>query len=289
MAEWGGQTYSLVTNSLGFKDNFNREVDLQTDLHRVVFIGDSFTEGIGLPFEKTFVGRIKEQLDSTRFEILNAGASSYSPKLYHLKMQHLIEDVGLKMDELHVYIDVSDIQDEIIYSDYSPGRIGLWVSVRHFLTRNVYMFYAVRKSFKIFRSYDTFFAERGEWTFNESAFDKWGSEGLDRALLHMDQLYQLCESNDIKLLIAVYPWPTQIRNPNGNSKQVDTWRDFAMERDISFTNYFPDFIEGRGTEAAVSDFYVENDQHFNARGHELIAQHSALARYFQQDVYDDDE
>ena len=61
-AEWDGTVYSISTNSLGFKDKTNRQISLKTDKKRLVFIGDSFTEGLGFIYEKTFVGLIDETL-----------------------------------------------------------------------------------------------------------------------------------------------------------------------------------------------------------------------------------
>jgi len=41
--------HRLYTNSLGFKDATVRRVPLRPSTRRVVLIGDSFTEGVGLP------------------------------------------------------------------------------------------------------------------------------------------------------------------------------------------------------------------------------------------------
>ena len=100
------------TNSLGFKDNQIREVSLTSDEHRIVFIGDSITEGIGYTFDDTFVGIISNSLKERGIEVLNASRVSYSPIIYWRKIKYLIEDVGLDFDELIVLIDMSDIQDE---------------------------------------------------------------------------------------------------------------------------------------------------------------------------------
>ena len=122
-SKWGsGEEYTVFTNSLGLMDEAVREVSLSTDKHRIVFIGDSYTEGIGVPFEKTFVGRLSQKVDRDRVEILNAGVSSYCAKLYYLKTKYLVEEVGLKFDELYVFIDISDIQDEILYRDFQSSK-----------------------------------------------------------------------------------------------------------------------------------------------------------------------
>src|SRR5665647_1274773 len=48
---WGEVRYRLVTNSLGFRDGSVRKVPLKSDSRRILLIGDSFTEGIGMNFE----------------------------------------------------------------------------------------------------------------------------------------------------------------------------------------------------------------------------------------------
>jgi hypothetical protein len=118
---WGTKNYIFHTNSLGFKDKNNRAVQLKNNKYRILFIGDSFTEGVGFPYDETFVGLIDQQLNNSDYEVLNAGVASYSPKLYYFKIKYLIENVGLKFDELCVYFDISDVQDEIEYESFQPS------------------------------------------------------------------------------------------------------------------------------------------------------------------------
>jgi len=107
--------YTVYTNSLGFKDKSNRKISKDSDGRRIVCIGDSFTEGILLNYEDTFVGMIDSALSKRNIEVLNAGRVSYSPIIYWKKIKYLIEDVNLKFDELVVFIDISDIDDEASY------------------------------------------------------------------------------------------------------------------------------------------------------------------------------
>lgn len=111
--------YDLYTNSLGFKDKSNRKIARSTEKRRIVFIGDSFTEGILLEYQDTFVGRIDSAVSVQNIEVLNAGRVSYSPIIYWRKLKYLIENVKLKFDELVVFIDISDIDDEASYYDLS--------------------------------------------------------------------------------------------------------------------------------------------------------------------------
>ena len=70
---WGALRSSYRINSLGFRDRAVREVPLVSDKRRVVFIGDSFTEGIGVPYEQTFVGILDERARAARYRGLERG------------------------------------------------------------------------------------------------------------------------------------------------------------------------------------------------------------------------
>lgn len=70
---WGTRQYRVRTNSLGFKDKAIRQVPVKSPGRRILFIGDSFTEGIGLGFERTFVGIIGDELSNQGIDVLNAG------------------------------------------------------------------------------------------------------------------------------------------------------------------------------------------------------------------------
>ncbi len=128
---WGEEKHRLFTNDLGFKDSESRVVPRQADRRRVLFIGDSFTEGAGLPFEQTFVGMFRKA--HPELDVLNAGVVSYSPKLFYYRLKYLLEIERLRFDELIVFIDISDISDEIEYSIYTPveesflRRLDAWL------------------------------------------------------------------------------------------------------------------------------------------------------------------
>ena len=109
---YGFMKYRLITNSLGFKDKIRRNVKKEISKRRILFIGDSFTEGVGLKYEDTFVGMVDAKMNKN-FEILNAARSSYSPYLSFLKIKDLVENQNYNIDEIFVFIDVSDAQDEL--------------------------------------------------------------------------------------------------------------------------------------------------------------------------------
>src|ERR1700709_1338270 len=90
---WGELRYRLITNSFGLKDAWARTVPLKSPSRRVLLIGDSFVEGIGMSFEDSFAGMLYRagQQRSDKIEFLNAGVSSYSSSIYYKKIKYLIE------------------------------------------------------------------------------------------------------------------------------------------------------------------------------------------------------
>lgn len=132
-AEWGGNDYTVNTNSLGFKDFAPREVPLVPSKKRILIIGDSFTEGVGVDYAQTFAGLLQQQYPNIEF--LNAAATSYAPIIYYRKIKYFLEEAHLIFNEVWVFIDLSDIEDEAlgytfdkqenVISRNSIGRVGV--------------------------------------------------------------------------------------------------------------------------------------------------------------------
>src|SRR5258708_6918310 len=89
---WGEVRYRLITNSLGFKDASARDVPLKAASRRILLIGDSFAEGIGMSFDDSFAGLLYRAgwERSDKIEFLNSVVASYSPSLYYRTRQQLL-------------------------------------------------------------------------------------------------------------------------------------------------------------------------------------------------------
>jgi hypothetical protein len=108
LGRWGNWTYKMCTNLHGFKDKCNALINASKSFD-VAFMGDSFTEGIGLPFEQTFVGLVAQQYPDLR--IANLGVVSYSPAIYLAKLKDLYTK-GYRFKHVIVFIDIGDVFDE---------------------------------------------------------------------------------------------------------------------------------------------------------------------------------
>ena len=297
-ALWGNLKYEIFTNSLGFKDKSYREVPLVSISYRIVFIGDSFTEGIGMDYPNTFVGLIDKELSKKGIEVLNAGVNTYSPIIYWRKVKYLIEELGLQFNELVVFLDISDAEDDvknytlddqgnvILLESSEPvaakgktknqqGKLKNFIKTNSFLTYHLLnMIYDFLSSHQIIARESRSNLTRGTWTFDKTIYDDWSHRGLEKMETHMDKLYELLNKHHIKLTVAVYPWPSQIYAGDLNSVQVQFWKKWCAQHHVNFINYFSYFVKGNAEKERlqlIDQYFIEDDVHWNKRGHQMIA------------------
>jgi len=302
---WGVSRYTFFTNSLGFRDASVRTVPFKATTYRTLLIGDSFTEGVGVPFDQSFAGLLAkagvQQKDPIEF--LDAGVVSYSPVLYYKKIKTLLAS-GVTFDEVVVFIDLSDITDEatsyfcfdddLKYDQYKVGceppdtppqlrdrpkkPIRDWLNTHLVVTtRSLALFNSwtdtvrgLHKDYAVHKSY------RAEWTFPSvdlgHRVDPLGVEGgIVRARNNMQALADMLSARHIPLTVVVYPWPPQLELNDRNSRQSAIWRDFCKVNCHQFIDLFPPFFAFKD---ANPDWYerlfVVGDVHYSAEGNRLV-------------------
>lgn len=305
---WGATPFRIVTNSLGFRDASARGIPLTPDRERIVFIGDSFTESLGVPYEQTFVGRFARAFPD--LDVLNAAVSTYAPSVYYEKLKYYL-DAGLKFDEAIVYIDISDMQDEAIFYRYDQNgvlQLGIFHSppedcvpiarsllprpnkawwektfyVAGFLRELTYSRTAAamveRASVQDLAQSGSVYSRdwgRPSWTYNKDA-GCYGPLGIDGAIgkaeHQMDRLYELLSAHGVALSVGVYPWPQQLLYDSENSLQARIWREWCAHKCKRFFDHFPAFFRYKeGDPEFVRNLFFWGDTHYNSRGNQILA------------------
>jgi len=307
MYHWGGDSYQFATNDLGFRDERVREVPLADSRPRLLILGDSMTEG-KLAWHSSFVGRIADRFP--QYDFLNGGVSSYSPSNY-FNVARMVLDRGVEIDEVVVFIDISDVQDEATYyrdADASGAVLGpeperfhvpLWTRIRmgiarHFLLTN-YGLRFLERELVVHGFYhlntgplgDAFDMERGAWTYRKvdetspyyEGYAPLGVEaGIAREKAKMDRLYGMLADQHIPLSVVVYPHPAQIAHDTPDSRQVRIWRDWCAGKCNRFISLFPDIFAIKDQCPRVKpgcwylNYFVFGDIHYNAAGNALLAE-----------------
>ena len=282
--EWStGETYLFCSNKNSFR-TFCNKMDLESKEFDIAFIGDSFTEGVGVDYEDTFVGRIENNFEELK--IANLGVVSYSPSIYFTKLRYLLEN-GYKFKRVIIYFDISDIYDDNRKYRFIDNKISRKKSV---ILSNIqttlkssfpFLAYSL-KTVKndIFKKSDIvnkcnyldYCHEKSSWTFNNNFF---GDKEINKSLKFMEMTYELLRKNDVKMSVGIYPWPAQILYDNNQSKIVKLIGNFCKNRCEFFFNNFVDFFSETtfiDKEKIISNYYIEGDVHFNSLGNEKIFQ-----------------
>ena len=306
-SQWGlGEAYPVHVNSLGMVDREVREVPLSSERRRVLLMGDSFTEGIGVPFETSFAGLLQERL-AGEVEVLNGAVMSFSPRLERLRLEQLLEQVGLRVDEVVLLIDISDVQDQVLYrrfvprreSDAERARRRAWRWVRHhsFTVSSVDTLLGAKRKAAQRERYnaevyppwlDYFWLDdqdpepyrdpsfplvRSDWTSDALFASPWTELGVALAREDVRAIVALCRKHDVELTLAVYPWPNQIRALERECRQAFLWETFAANNGLDFVNLFEAFLPepDYDPEQVCARYYIEGDVHWNAAGHRVVA------------------
>jgi lysophospholipase L1-like esterase len=284
-ARWGNVEYTLRTDDLGFRVAGATSSASRPSQRRLLVIGDSFVEGVGLAYEETFVAGLALRLAARGVEVSNAGVVSYSPSIYLRKTRFLVEERGLVLDAVLVLLDVSDVEDEAVYyriaSDGAITREGegsMRDRVFDLVERNTLLLSSLRTLVRRLREghapprpEDALNRWRALWTHDDDAWREYGESGLALATERMDALARFLDGRGIRLAIAVHPWPDQIVRGDLESLQVRHWRAWAAERGATFIDLFPSFIGDRPAHEVLPAHFIAGDVHWNARGHALGA------------------
>jgi hypothetical protein len=295
---WGELRYRLMTNSLGFKDASPRDVPLKPDSRRILLMGRSYTEGIGMGFEDSFAGMLFRagQERREKIEFLNAAVASYSPVIYYKKIKYLLER-GLKLDEIVLFADTSDVTEEASsyfcidddpkYRAHCAAAEGSQqpdaVQTNFFLDRFVVtnrVRIAIKRSIQSLlgnrrRSINTDRSRIG-WVFPGMEIVKeyrpLGVDGgIARAQQNMRALSDLLAARNIPLTIVVYPWAQQVAQGDLDSRQVALWREFCLTRCKAFINLYPAYFAAASADRDwYEHLYILGDDHLSAAGNRFF-------------------
>jgi len=283
---FGPIRYTVRTNSLALRDGSTREIPTRTDAFRILLMGDSFTEGLGVDYDSTFAGLLADRYASAGIDVVNGGVVSYSPAIYWKKIEYLLERLALQVDAVVLFLDLADILDEAFsYRIDSMGRvvdapeiprgaIDAW-------TWNSLTYRSVGKARRMLLSLPPLprcginDVPDPECLWMSPAMDLYGREGFRRADEHMTRLAELLRARRIPLTIVVYPWADQLKVNDRSSPHVTYWRQWAKRERADFIELFTPFFaeaDSLGTEEAITRYFIQDDVHWSASGHRLVAE-----------------
>lgn len=283
-------------NSQGLRDD--EILPKQQDELRILMLGDSFTWGYGVEQEETFSELLEEK---TNTNVINAGATSYSPILEYLFLKN--KGLSYQPEVVILNLDLSDLQDDYIREQkaqydangeliavYNPDKDGFIYNLR----KRIQITNLING---IFVGIDKALPPPTEINYpfiHDVAYDRYGitrdeplndeQEHWQRTFSYINKIKALCDEHNITFVLSIYPYGHQIsteewevgRHNSGllngqvySDRAEKIIRQYAEENDIHFISMFAGFREA---EAERTPLYFTYDGHFNQEGHQVAAE-----------------
>ena len=306
---YGSLQTPYCSNSFGMRDATNREISPKGSQPRLLLIGDSFTEGIGVPWPETFAGILVSTMQSRGVEVLNAGVASFCPTLELARLRWLMERQHLEVQRVVLFLDIADLRDELSYETAPDGAIqetatspislatpansagietlkrwnGVILWLHDHVEENFVLLGAVVRNFRLtwekhgsrggVRAGDLQGDWGGEWPDYRGPMEPAVELGLKEAKQSMDEMKAFLDARKVPLTLVIYPWPQQIRTGTRPSRMEIEWKDWALRHSVPLVNLFPLFLDAENSkEEIIRQYYISGDFHWNARGHARVAQ-----------------
>ncbi len=267
---------------------------------RGLALGDSITMGHGVTAEETFSGQLENMLgekSGRKFEIINTGVQGYATfQEYNV----LVDSLKFKPDFITIQFCVNDLTEPFIF-DRRFGGTGTHFSgvaqqssaiVSYFLNetgygRTVQRIRDQQKTLEFEQQLDTYNTKKAA---GSQVDDPTFSESWKITLSHLDKIYEIGETENIRVVLLICPHTFQIvderlRRPqkilaeHAKSRNVDV---------IDFTDVFDKLIFERATvtklledgvstdeieerhKKSISTYFLDQD-HYTVEGHRIVA------------------
>tara|TARA_B100001057_G_scaffold243654_1_gene244001 strand:- start:659 stop:1669 length:1011 start_codon:yes stop_codon:yes gene_type:complete len=101
-SEYGGHIIYYDDNRFLSPDQNTNITDSYNTPDSIIFLGDSFTEGVQVNYQDSFVSLVNQALD---LPTLNLGVSSYSPIIYYLQSKYVLNKLLGKTVIMQIYVN----------------------------------------------------------------------------------------------------------------------------------------------------------------------------------------
>ena len=264
-------TMKIWINSEGFIDT-EHSFAKPHGIKRILFLGDSFTAGFGVPVSQRFSDLVSKELGE-KYEVINMGLWGYSTDQELL----ILEDKGLKYHPdiivLAVFMDdyygcqLHTQRNKFLKPKFSydtDGNIFLRGNVPNNNT-NSYLVNFFRTRFALLcerMSIDKNIYSLGWISVFDNEFIKRGYFKLP--LLIMSAINNISERNNSRLLVVLIPFKDQLRGNMSNLPQTITVNHLKRSN-AEVLDLLPVYKQSN------EKLYFSRDLHWTASGHQLAS------------------
>jgi lysophospholipase L1-like esterase len=301
---WGGRKPVIYkTNNLGHRDVDVRHVPRKTTHDtRILILGDSFAECIGVSYEDGFVEVLRRALEKEKVDVefLNNGIVSYCPRLEKRSLERFLAQ-GYRSDGVLLFLDVSDIHDQADsgwYGDWQEYSVEDLNAAKAAFELRLASILITKRGAEAYRNFfwprtlelcresagnlctrinketkppyeDLWENERYSWTEGDYWTNglSWVATGLERCRQDIAAIRDLCDQQEMSFAIVIYPYPVQLMSSQYPSLHQVEFQQFCAQEGILLIDLSYDFKNATRWE----DYFMPGDIHWNKRGHRLVA------------------
>lgn len=255
-------TYTHSYNSLGIR---NEEPIIDSNMYSIICLGDSFTEGVGSPFDSTWVKLLKVNLDESttipKLQMINAGINGSDPISEFILLEKRLWKYTPKM--LIVSINGSDIDDIIV-----RGGFERYVNGSVYYSNGPWWEFFYSYSF-IFRSIAHSFFDINYLLLTKIQYDNEKQIAIEKLENCINYHYKsLTHKNNIKLLVVMHPMQYELENGDfALQKLADS---IKKNKSIIVVNLYEEYNKYLKRDE-FKNIYWREDMHHNSEGYKLWA------------------
>lgn len=244
---------TIKTNSLGLRDNEYPQ-QKNSDVQRIVILGDSFTLGWGVPFPDIYSKQLEQMLNKTgkRYEVINFGVGNYNNSME--KELFDWKGASLNPDMIILMHFVNDAEP----TPRGHGRIGNFVRKHSYFLALLFDRYAKVKPLLV---HDFHWQQ-----YYKNLYSIDNQEALDKNTYAIRELISTSRENHAKFLLVSIPELHQLKEYPFPEVTAHV-RGIAEKENVPFLDLLPALSVHSPETLWVS---VE-DTHANAKANKIIA------------------
>lgn len=236
---------------------------VSANTHKLLFLGDSVTMGIGVENDSTYAGIINNNIDS--INVINPSLIGYSSKDYLNVVDYFLirKKFNLNFSSVVIFWTLNDI-----YSNY-PDNESPELSSNGFIG-NIISF--LRSNSKAYQFLKNLFSDRPKTYYEyDRRFYTDSNPLLQRSVTDILKISSICDSLKIKFQIVLLPYEYQIRNYNttGIFQPQRLLKEKLKNSNIETID--PAGLLRNDYDNSIADYLYGDGIHFNERGNSVIA------------------
>jgi len=283
-----------ITDEMGLRVG-KKSPQKSKEKKNIFIFGDSFTYGVGLEFEKTFVGLIEEK-KKKEYNVFNFGVGSYSPSVHLYKLKNILKK-NIIPEKIILFLDLTDVLDEAGRWDYDDKSNLLKLKTNYVYKRSLTKEKFTKRNFKLLTnlfSYINFYLReikdktkikiqnerkiktsiQGSFTYTKKSLLNerfWKKNMFDYGIIKLEkrlsEIAKISKNINSDLFIVIYPWAETLEFGQDEFNWSEYVKKICIKNKCKLIDAIPNFKSYKNQNINWSnELYFLNDEHFNQKG-----------------------